>query len=317
MKDVMKMAMDNVKTEKDIAAAARERAERPAAKRRIRPVIAAVCAAAVMCTTAVSAARMGWLEDMFGVSSELIGEHLGKVEVAASDVSFEKNELAPADMDVKVLDMVSDGEILIINYDMTGVPEDMEIILGCIYDPAERTRGYMSWAYDMTMLSDGTYAASMQCSEGINSGDAVEMYFHNSDYETIGTMNIKIDTDVPKLYRDIEVGKNAVCRDRSRAYTMEKEIYVESIRFSALTMRINYLTGDNSNNFIINSDVTVYTADGTQHRPKTFCLYDTATDLPKDENGKYKQHIDIQLDGLIDINEITAVNIGSITVPIR
>lgn len=114
------------------------------------------------------------------------------------------------------------------------------------------------------------------------------------------------------------MGKFAKIRDRSKEYTLEKEIIVDNISLSALSIKINYLTKDNSNNYAIGRDISIITDDGeTISLDRTFYSYDASTDLPRDENGYYNQYIKVVTRDIIPLESIVSVCIGDITIPIQ
>lgn len=134
----------------------------------------------------------------------------------------------------------------------------------------------------------------------------------------MGKASLTISEDIPRLVRDIAVGKNVKIRDRSKEYIVEKEFIVENITISALTVKINYLTKDNSNNFAIGKDISIVTADGqTINLDGTFYSYDTSIELPRDENGYYEQYINIVTRDIIPPENIASICIGDLEIRVQ
>lgn len=318
IKCLIKTELNNITTDKDITAYAKRRADRAVkASRRYRYAAAALCAVTVMLGTAVSAVNFGWLNDMFGTTAEYSEKVFAQVNVSTDNISFEKFDNAPSDLDFCLLNVVSDGEVIIINYKLSGSLTNDTV--------HERARYYSkntlshSWASWLEPLSDGTYGHMLLPDFGINSGDRIELSFVDDETDSVmGKASFTISEDVPRLVNDIKVGKNAKVRDRSKEYIVEKEFIVDSITVSALALKINYLTKDNSNNYAIGKDIKLVTSDG-----QTLCLdpiifsYNTSTDIPKNENGYYKQHISIALRNIIPPENIVSISIGDLTIPIQ
>lgn len=318
LKDIIKAEMDTITTDKDIAASAKRRAESTVKhSHRYGTVIAAICAAAVMCTTVVSAVKFGWLNDLLGTAS-YSEDAFAQVDVSMKDVHLNKGENAPSDMDFRLLDAVSDGQSLIINYELSGT-FDEEITEQLFYHSAKINDDTTRFGYStkISIISDGTHCMIISTSLGINAGDNIILAFSGSDSHTeIGSADMTVNEDVPKLTKEIQVGSPAVLRDRSKPYTAEKDIIIESLSISALTVRVNYLSKDNSNNFIFGADTSIVMTDGQTISPDSVSSYSTKVPAQNDA-GYYSQHFDILCLDVIDPDNISAVVIGDLTIPVK
>lgn len=321
IKEKINCAAEGISPRNSITARAEKRLTKKASKRKGLRIAASVCLAAVMCGTAVSAVKFGWIDELFGAPTEYAEDYLSPINVSTENISFEKYENAPSDMDFKLLEAVSDGEILIINYDLSGclisdTVHEIAIYYPRITDENIRSFSMSSWH---TPLSDGSYGQILSPDSGISSGDNIELRFVDDETNTVfGKASITISEDVPRLVKDIEVGKIAKIRDRSKEYTLEKEIIVDNISLSAMSIKINYLTKDNSNNYAIGRDISIITDDGeTISLDRTFYSYDASTDLPRDENGYYNQYIKVVTRDIIPPESIVSVCIGDLTIPIQ
>lgn len=229
LKDIIKAEMDTITTDKDIAASAKRRAESTVKhSHRYGTVIAAICAAAVMCTTVVSAVKFGWLNDLLGTAS-YSEDAFAQVDVSMKDVHLNKGENAPSDMDFRLLDAVSDGQSLIINYELSGT-FDEEITEQLFYHSAKINDDTTRFGYSTknSIISDGTHCMIISTALGINAGDNIILAFSGSDSHTeIGSADMTVNEDVPKLTKEIQIGSPAVLRDRSKPYTAEKNIIIE------------------------------------------------------------------------------------------
>ena len=105
-------------------------------------------------------------------------------------------------------------------------------------------------------------------------------------------------------------------RDRSKPYTAEKDIIIESLSISALTVRVNYLAKDNSNTFIFGADTSIVMTDGQTISPDSVSSYSTKVPAQNDA-GYYSQHFDILCLDVIDPDNISAVVIGDLTIPVK
>ena len=157
----------------------------------------------------------------------------------------------------------------------------------------------------------------MSTALGINAGDNIILAFSGSDSHTeIGSADMTVNEDVPKLTKEIQIGSPAVLRDRSKPYTAEKNIIIESLSISALTVRVNYLAKDNSNNFIFGADTSIVMTDGQTISPDSVSSYSTKVPAQNDA-GYYSQHFDILCLDVIDPDNISAVVIGDLTIPVK
>ena len=256
-----------------------------------------------------------------GISAENTEDYFSPINVSTENISFEKYENAPLEMDFKILEAVSDGEALIINYKLSGslTSDTVHEISEYHSSKTDENTPYFRLSSWHTPLSDGSYGQIFFPDFGVNSGDNIELKFIDDETNTIlGKASLTISEDIPRLVRDIAVGKNVKIRDRSKEYIVEKEFIVENITISALTLKINYLTKDNSNNFAIGRDISIVTADGqTINLDQTLYSYDISTDLPRDENGYYEQYINIITRDIISPESIVSVCIGDLTIPIQ
>ena len=151
--------MDTITTDKDIAASAKRRAESTVKhSHRYGTVIAAICAAAVMCTTVVSAVKFGWLNDLLGTAS-YSEDAFAQVDVSMKDVHLNKGENAPSDMDFRLLDAVSDGQSLIINYELSGT-FDEEITEQLFYHSAKINDDTTRFGYSTKISSRSSLSRS-------------------------------------------------------------------------------------------------------------------------------------------------------------
>lgn len=321
IKDKINCAAEGISPKSSITERAEKRLAKKAPKRKALRIAASVCLAAVMSGTAVSAVKFGWLNEMLGTSEKYTEEIFSAVNVSTENISFEKYENAPSDLDFKLLEAVSDGEALIINYELSGGLASDTVHKISVYHSSktdENTRSFRlsSWH---TPLSDGSYGQILFPDFGINSGDNIELIFVDDETNNIiGKASLTISEDIPRLVRDIAVGKNVKIRDRSKEYIIEKEFIVENITISALTLKINYLTKDNGNNFAIGKDISIVTAEGqTINLDGTFYSYDTSIDLPKDENGYYKQYINIVTKDIIPPENIASICIGDLEIRVQ
>ncbi len=316
----LRSAMNGISAEKDIAACAKKRASAHSkAVRKSRTVFAVICTAAVMCGTAVSAVKLGWLNDMLGMYGELPEDAFAKISVSTENCTFEPTDSAPEGMDFILIDAVSDGETLIVNYKLEGIaPEDVR--QGVFYESADfgETQPWIEVSSRNDILSDGTYGHSFTTNAGINTGDRVGFVFYpmHSD-EAIGTAGFTVGEDVPRLVKDIPVGKETTVRDRSKDYISEKTFIVESLTVSALNIKINYLTSDNSNNSVIGRDIKINKKDGQVIELGTLGFaYSASTNLPKNPDGLFMQYISVETGTVIDPNDIESITIGNINVSI-
>ena len=101
-----------------------------------------------------------------------------------------------------------------------------------------------------------------------------------------------VNEDVPKLTKEIQIGSPAVLRDRSKPYTAEKNIIIESLSISALTVRVNHLAKDNSNNFIFGADTSIVMTDGQTISPDSVSSYSTKVPAQNDAACRAFQEID-------------------------
>ena len=270
-----------------------------------------------MCTTVVSAVKFGWLNDLL-VTASYSEDAFAQVDVSMKDVHLNKGENAPSDMDFRLLDAVSDGQSLIINYELSGT-FDEEITEQLFYHSAKINDDTTRFGYStkISIISDGTHCMIISTSLGINAGDNIILAFSGSDSHTeIGSADMTVNEDVPKLTKEIQVGSPAVLRDRSKPYTAEKDIIIESLSISALTVRVNYLAKDNSNTFIFGADTSIVMTDGQTISPDSVSSY--STKVPAQNNaGYYSQHFDILCLDVIDPDNISAVVIGDLTIPVK
>lgn len=321
IKDKINCAAEGISPRSSITDRAEKRLTEKTPKRKGWRIAVSVCLAAVMCGTAVSAVKFGWIDEVFGAPTEYAEDYLSPINVSTENVSFEKYENAPSDLDFKLLEAVSDGEVLIINYELSGSLKADSVHEIAIYHPKKFDENIRSFSMSSwhTPLSDGSYGQIMCPDSGISSGDNVELRFIDDETSDImGKASLTISEDVPKLVKKIDVGKTAKIRDRSKEYTLEKELVVENITISALTIKINYLTKDNSNNYAIGRDISIITDDGqTISLDRTFYSYDASTDLPRDENGYYKQYINVVTRDIIPHENIVSISIGDLIIPIQ
>ncbi len=321
LNEEIKSAMNSLSPSKDITAAAEKRAARQKISiRRYRTAAAVICALTVMCGTAVSAVKLGWLSDMLGTTEELFEDTFARINVSTENFTFEKTESAPADMDFILLDAVSDGETLIVNYRLSGISSE-DVFHSGYYESAKNDENtpYVTCTSQIIPLSDGTYGHTFSTNLGINSGDRIRFELHSCESgEPLGKAFFDIGEDVPRLAKDIAVGKTATVRDKSKDYVCEKTFVVDSITLSALNLKINYLAGDNSNNSVIGKDITITMTDGQIFELESlFYSYETSTDLPKNADGLYKQHITVETGTVIDPDAIECVTIGDLTIPVK
>lgn len=318
IKDKINCAAEGISPRSSITERAEKRLTKTAPKRKGLRIAASVCLAAVMCGTAVSAVKFGWIAELFGAPTEYAEDYLSPINVSTENISFEKYENAPSDMDFKLLEAVSDGEILIINYELSGCLISDTVHEITAYYPRKNVDNFRMTCRH-TSLSDGSYGQILSPDSGISLGDNIELRFIDDETHTVlGKASFTISEDVPKHVKDIEVGKIAKVRDRSKEYTLEKELIIDNITLSALSIKINYLTKDNSNNNAIGRDISIITADGQIiSLDRTFYSYDASTDHPRDENGYYKQYIKVVTRDIIPPESIVSVCIGDLTIPIQ
>lgn len=315
IKDKINCAAEEILPRRNISESAERRLAKKAPKRKLLRIAASVCIAAVMCGTVVSAIKFNWLGEMFGTE-----EFFSAGNVSTENIFFEKYENAPSDLNFKLLEAVSDGEVIILNFELSGSLTSDTVHERMLYIPKRETEYNRSLtsAWWIKPLSDGTYGQFISPDCGINSGDSIELTFIDDETNTlIGKASFTISEDVLRLAKDIKVGKKAKICDQSKEYIAEKELIVDSITLSALSIKINYLTKDNSNNYAIGKDISLVTDDGQKIPIDSGYSYDTSTNLPKDDDGYYKQYIAVETQNIISPEKIASICIGDLTVQLQ
>ena len=82
IKDKINCAVEGISPQSSITERAEKRLEKKYSKRKVLRIAASVCLAAVMCGTAVSAVKFGWLNEMLGTSEEYTEEIFSAVNVS-------------------------------------------------------------------------------------------------------------------------------------------------------------------------------------------------------------------------------------------
>ncbi|MDE7303685.1 MAG: DUF4179 domain-containing protein [Oscillospiraceae bacterium] len=347
--------MSRISTERDIVTSAKIRAEAEAGHKKSLPkmkmsVSAAVCALILICGLTVSAANFGWSQKLFGSGAAVIEKNINDYSVNIGNVKIENAESVPYNFTIG--DVISDGNSLYFNLLVDGMAiepgwADHWCIAG-ITDPKYFNAISTDW-FALGMEGDtANTAVYLNCVNEIKKGDVLEFELDEQNIVTdengevlsisrtlLATISFEIQSDINNMKKIVNVNHTAIFKDRpspefDAEYDEDKiaavEMYVKTISVSPFKYVINATadpaqplgTGTSNPEFgwgniwfiYKNGDRVCFTPSSASYEAKEDCqeilIYSDFSIT----------HGEAQM-GVLDFNEIEAIEFDGVTVPIE
>lgn len=305
---------------------------------------AAVCALVLACGLTVSAANFGWGHKLFGSSAAVIERDLYDYSVEIGNVRIEKAEDVPYNFTVG--DVISDGGSVYFNLLVEGITTEPYWARPS-YQTSSFGLGSNGWQSNYYWLGmDGdtaNIAVCINCANEIKKGDVIEFELRGHDNDEtdengevvitptpplIAALSFEIQSEVNDARKTIEINRTAIFKDRPEPafaevapYDEDKllavEMYVKTISVSPLNYVIkgtadlsqpvvgsNFAHGWGNVWFVLkNGERVCLQADymGSDSAAGEYVISMIANFSPKR--------------GLIDLNEIEAIEFDGFTVP--
>lgn len=357
LKSMIKCSMDVLSPERDIVSKARLRAnsgKKPAA--RLVPAAVSLFAAAALCGVTVCAAVFGWTDRIFGKSaSELDEKYI--VSVSDTRVTklnpkmpydFEISEFI-SDGEVLYLHMNitrTDGDTPadIIRFNCVPIPQINTDSRYCDEDNIRTDFCESGWSV-LDTDENGNIDAAVFISprSGIHKGDSFRIYlgcFYSMSGDTaknqkndFATNNVVISfrlcENVPSMSKNIEVNKDAVFERYSENDPAITE-HINNIELSPLKLSVSgYHYGRRTVDYYGYSyadGISFIMKDGNEKKPELLTDVDggaISVPVSNADADKYDKHNEYEFctryhfKEVISIDEIEAVRIGDLTVPVK
>lgn len=351
LKDEITGALNCIRTENDIVTAAKLRAnETPQRTARLRHLFAPMIALAVICGVTVTAVTLGWTDMIFGETAQIIEENIDDYRVNIGNISIVKtNPDMPYDFTVG--DVISDGEIMYFNLIITRTdgksPENIKGFRNDMYvklkSGSSGDFSYISLNWEPLTVSENgcvNSAGFISPDCGINEGDSYQIYFQNfypidENDSSVNQKNeflnnnviISFDIldDVTDMSRTIEVNQTVTFTDKYSENSPCREMAVRNIVISPLKLTVNgsCLSSDDSNQstvYVLGGELTLMMKNG-ERKPLTSRPFGGIGMLHSQHTLRDDTYCSIRInnffDSVIPLDDIEAVEIGDVTVPIE
>lgn len=221
--------MEQISADRDIVSSAKIRAEAEQRSRsaKARPIMAVLCAMALVCGLTASAITLDWTEQLFGTSADIINSNIDRYKVEIGNVKIQNGKNVPYTFTIG--DVISDGESLYINILADGMKIDMPDN-GFYQFPgtASGREGGQFRTMDWTVLSmegdTANTAVNINYSQKIQKGDVIEFkLWDNRNIENPGHYNytsllasvsFEIQSDVCDIKKVVNVNQTVTFTDR-------------------------------------------------------------------------------------------------------
>ncbi len=328
-KDSLNKVMEQIHTDRDIVTSAKIRAEASGRGKtvKLRPIAAVLCAFMLMCGVTVSAVTLGWTEQLFGESAEIITENIDNYNVEIGNVTIENAEGVSCKFTVG--DVISDGSSLYISLLIDGLDiENKKYIPLCANKISYQSgtgQKYRLLDSDCCLLDkDGNAYAFISPDCGINKNDKVEFNISdatepNGYVKPLVRISFEICGDVTDMSKTIDICQTTEFTD---SYHFGKnfepykgELFVETLKISPLQYTIKgklenyenygseFSSPENIYHIFKNGEKTAFDPTGCNVE------WDAA-----DKSGYViiKKHYDT----VLDLDTVEAIEIGGVTVDI-
>lgn len=343
-----KAAFESVAAEKDITGMAKARITRNTRTYSVKHIAAAACAVVLMGGTAVYAARIGWLDSLFGSSSKTISENSSDYAVTVSDYTLEYAD-ENFTYSISFGDIICDGTILYGEMhitDMSGaailqynLPIDVDVIING-NDRASRQTGIVFLNENEDGSADAAFSVSTEAE--ISAGDIVNVVITEYDIpaaERLGSAEYGFEIlNMPQtLAKHIDVDRTA----RLTTYGGEStEMQINSIEISPLRIsakghcmsykcygkitdspdfRINFSDGSclkiDKRNWVLDTELS--SGESILNVGDRVCETFGFHGLLSAENDGYDVDFNAQFRCVLPLDEVVSVTIGDVTIPVE
>lgn len=346
--DEYKAAFESVTAEKDITGAARSRLSKNVRTCSVKHIAAAACAVMLMGGTAVYAARIGWLDSLFGSSSKTISENSSGYAVTVSEHTLEyADENFP--YSISFGDIICDGTILYGEMHITDksgaavlqdeLPIEVDVIING-NDRASRQTGIVFLNENEDGSADAAFSVSTEAE--IFAGDIVNVIITKYDFpaaEELGSAEYGFEIlNMPQtLAKQIDVNSTA----RLTTYGGEStEMQINSIEISPLRISAkgHCMSYDSYEKITDSPDFRIELCDGSCLKiDKRLWVLDTELSsgesilnvgdrvcetfgfngLLSAENDGYDVDFNAQFRCVLPLDEVVSVTIGDVTIPVE
>lgn len=218
---------------------------------------AAVCALVLACGLTVSAANFGWGHRLFGSSAAVIERDLYDYSVEIGNVRIEKAEDVPYNFTVG--DVISDGGSVYFNLLVEGITTEPYWARPS-YQTSSFGLGSDGWQSNYYWLGmDGNtanIAVCINCANEIKKGDVIEFELRGHDNDEtdengevvitptpplIAALSFDIQSEVNDARKTIEINRTAIFKDRPEPSFAEVAPYDED-KLSAVEMNVKTIS---------------------------------------------------------------------------
>lgn len=328
-KDGLTAVMEQIHTDRDFVTSAKIRAKTSKREKtvKLRPIAAVICAVMLMCGVTVSAVTLGWTEQLFGESAELIGENIDNYNVEIGNVTIENAEGVSCKFTVG--DVISDGETLYFHL----LAENLEnkylkteydskydsyynfmgeaVPVNYIYPKS--TDGYFRSSVWDILNTDGNTAetaVNINLSRNIRKGDLFEVELTENG-TLLAMISFDIQSDIHDMSKTINVNKTAkFIGSELNGEKYSVDLNIKEVSISPLKYVIKGTSANNVNDFAFSSEGNVFIIFKNGERVE-YC----PTLVGMENLGDYAD-VDIRLffRKVLDLDTVEAIEIGGVTV---
>lgn len=330
-KDGLTAVMEQIHTDRDIVTSAKIRAETSERRKtvKLRPIAAVLCAVILMCGATVSAVTLGWTEQLFGESAELIGENIDNYKVEIGNVTIENAEGVSCKFTMG--DVISDGETLYFyllaeNLENKYLKTEYDSKYNSYYNfmgeavPVnyiypKSTDGYFRSSVWDILNTDGNTAetaVNINLSRNIRKGDLFEVELTENG-TLLAMISFDIQSDIHDMSKTINVNKTAkFLGSELNGEKYSVDLNIKEVSISPLKYVIKGTSANNVNDFAFSSEGNVFiifkNGERVEYQPT----------LSGEEHLDDHTDVEIRLffDEVLDLDTVEAIEIGGITVDI-
>lgn len=278
--------------------------------RRSLIAIASAAAAAAVLTVTVTAVTLGWTEQIFGESAEIITENIDKYKVEIGNVKIEKVEGVPYSFTVG--DVISDGSSLYINLFIGGLDIESKYDFAFsadTYDYNEPTET-VNWLLD----ASGNACVIFSPESGVEKNDKIEFTLtdctgQKAPPEPLADVSFEVLSDVTDMTKRIEVNQTAELVNSYLSEKPAKKLFIETVEISPL----RYVIKGKGEHGAYHSPGNIYLI---LKNGKKIAFDPSGGYMSSGDDKNFDVIIEKHYDTVLDLDTVEAIEIGGVTVPL-